>query len=688
MTYDDTADATSKSRPEISAPKDKHGITPEDMKTLARAWESTIAAGLDARKAWVKAYKEAERFAFESHDFMYEGVYQNKDFRATVPKVWEMINIFGPMVSYRQPHRRIRPRNETQEDPRAPMAAVMQQLLNYTPNEFDWRRETRLWTDQGILGGLGTMWLEQDATTGLVTHLYDDALNMVIDPDATMWRNAYWIARRRRLPRWEVARQLDVSMDDPMFPKAKGMGIEDLYPSSSFQGTEAGASATFRGTDSLKEQRMGRTSETIEVWEVFSKMGIGWRLKEAKYTTYGEEPFDDYPRFFVIPGSGKLWAIDEWPVPLWADRDWPCEFLGWRYRPGHTLPISMIRPVLGMQKALDWFVTMFLQKLKTSSRDFIAIAKDMEEEVVDKIRNGVDLEILDIDPIDLEDKRIQDMVQFLQHPPMNTDLWRIYDLLQSLFERSSGLYGALYSESGPTQSRSATESEDRSNRADLRPDDMRNVVENSHTRMARREAIASRLLYDPEFVGEILGEPAAQIWGEYAEGDLMKIMREYDFNIEVGSTAKPNLEKEHRDALEIFDRAMQIALQVGDFNAINKLMENLQRSRNIPEVDRIYFEPPQPQPDPAQQKAEQEMQLAQQEAEMDGQIKMRKAEIDDQIRQLEAQLKMRGGQQDAQVKKQLGMLKVMAEMMKGQQSSELHAVKMEQAAQPATGGPR
>ena len=317
----------------------------------------------------------------------------------------------------------------------------MEHMLNYTPIEFDWRQETRHWTDQGILGGLGTMWLEYDQGTGLVTHLYDNALNMVVDPDASQWRNAYWIARRRKLPRWEVARQLGISIDD--LPNQPGIGIEDIYPATGGQDTQSGSGATFRSTDSLRDGDRGRTSELIEIWEVFSKMGIGWRLKDAKYQKFGEETHGEYPHFYIIPGSKKLWGIDEWPVPLWADRDWPCEFLGWKYRPGECMPTSMIRPVLGMQKAMDWFVTMFMQKIRTSSRDFIAIAKDMDEEIVDKIRNGVDLEILDIDPVNLEDKRIQDMVQFLQQPPMNPDGWRIYELLQGLFERSSGLYSSI-----------------------------------------------------------------------------------------------------------------------------------------------------------------------------------------------------------------------------------------------------
>jgi len=363
------------------------------------------------------------------------------------------------------------------------------------------------------------------------------------------------------------------------------------------------------GSEAVRQRDGGKTNETIEVWEVYSKMGVGFRLKDYKTADTSDgaqkEPVDDYAHFYFVPGTKRLWAIDDWPVPLYLDNDWPFELLWYRRKPGEFWPISTIKPILGQQKALDWFVTMFLQKLKTTSREFVAIVKDMDEELVEKIKNGVDFDVLDIDPADMGDRRVQDMVQWLQHPEMNPDLYRVYDLLQQLFERSSGLYANIYADTSGGQSRSATDATLKSSKTDLRPDDMRSRVEDAHTRMARRECICARIDYDKELVNEII-PGAGEAWPEYQKGDLIRIMREYDYTVGIGSTQRPNLEKEQQDALEVFDRMAQVAVQMGDTNALNQLARNLYRSRNMLEADMVFIQPPQPSPE--EQQAQQEAQ--------------------------------------------------------------------------------
>ena len=117
-----------------------------------------------------------------------------------------------------------------------------------------------------------------------------------------------------------------------------------------------------------------------------------------------------------------------------------------------------------------------------------------------------------------------------------------------------------------------------------------------------------RLLYSPEMVAEILGPEAAQIWGEYQEGDLTsagggsgRIMREYDYRIEASSTERPDAQKERDDSMELFDRAMQVAINAADLNAANRLLANLQDAMGVPEDRRVTIQPAPPEeppPDP------------------------------------------------------------------------------------------
>lgn len=593
---------------DVQPVRGRDGLSREEHRALARAWEAALGKGRQHKKDFDEAYKEARRFAYESHDFLYQGAWKNRDFRSTVPKVWEMVNIYGPMVAYRQPHRKVEPRWARREDPRLAFTKVCERLLEYHTTELPFRKHCRRWTDDSIVAGCGVMWLEQDRHTGLVGHFYDDVEHCVVDPDACDLKDAWWVARLKKMPRWEIAGLFDVSLHDPDLPRVGAASVADLEEIAPEGSTKSYA---------LRQDLKSATNDCLWVVEVWSKMGLGWKLKDLPAPAQAGggarlERGGSFVHFYLVPGSGRLWLPGDWPVPLWADNDWPMQWLYYRQKSNYLWPVSMIKPILGQQKALDWFVTLFLQKMKTSSRDFVAIAKDLEEDVKEKIETGVDFTVLDIDPLLLEDKRIQDLVQFLQHPPMNPDLYRVYDLLQQLFERASGLYSTMYAESGPTQSRSATESQYRESRADLRPDDMRNEVENAHTDMARRELIAARLLYEPDFVESIVGEGAGATWGEYqaadeatgAPGSLERVMREFVYRIEAGSTAKPNIDKDREDALELFDRGMQPAMAAGDFNAINGFLDLIYESRTVPEAKRVYVQPPAPAgQDPAAEQA-------------------------------------------------------------------------------------
>jgi len=602
------ADAKPRGATDDSYRAGEDGLTRRDHEALSRWWQSTIAKGIKRRKPFVKAYKEAMRFCYESHDFMWDEIDPDARFKSTIPKVWEMVNIFGPMLAFRNPTRTARvryPRPPQQDpqsgqpipDPRILKTKAHQWMLNYQAEEMNLVDESREWVDQSIVAGMGTMWLEQDPTSKLVHHVFDDVMNLVIDPDADRLQDAWWIARKTLMPRWKFA---------------EIVGLDNLQDTRLPRGNHPNILVNDEGepdmTTDLDEVR-GQSNEMVEVWRVWSKMGVGFRGREVDKDVVvtsksKEKKFGDFVAFFIVPGSPYVWDADDWEVPLYADapgNSWPVTVLYYRKKADDFWPVSILKAVLGQQKALDWLATMILNKIRTTSRDFIVTMKQLDQKVQEVIEHGFDLSIIKLDGFDLVDgKKIQDLISFLQHPPMNRDIWEVFSLFSEQFEKSSGLYSALYGRQADSQERSATAAELHNNRADLRPDDMRERVERAHMLMARKEAIAMTLLYDPEFVGKLLGPQAAEWWGEYQEGDLEATMREVDFTVEAESTGKRNLQKEREDFQHLFDRFIQVAMGYQDLNAINKLMELLQRAFNIDEGDRIQIQPPPPPPEQQQ----------------------------------------------------------------------------------------
>jgi hypothetical protein len=573
-------------------------LSKSDHDIISNGWHIAIRAATKHKKRFKDGFDISKKFAYGSHEFMFEETMPEVEFKATVPKVWEMINILGPMLSFRNPHRNVRPRFEREEDPRRPRAETLEKLLNYSAHELDLVKQMRQCVDGSILG-CGVMWLEKDGFSDLWGHFFDSADNLLMDPDAEDIEDALWIARKRYIPRWEFAGDIaEVPLDDPDLPTSGRPNIIESI------GTVSTASR--EEDEAVDKPRAGKTTDLLTVYEVWSKIGIGWRLKsvpEDNYTSATEEMRAikedetlEFRHFYILLNSKKVWSEGEWPVPLWADNSWPCELLYYRKEEDYVWPTPMLVPSLGLQKAINWIVMFLWVHLKTTSRDFIVGSNELDETVREKILSGMDLEWIPLNTADLGDKKWSDLVGFLQHPNAQADLWRYLDLAVKLFEDSTGLYPELYARSGPAEPRSATASNNQQARADIRPDDMREMVERLHSKMARKECIAVTLDgdYNEEFVGRLLGPEAAQAWSQYRDGDLWTVMRELDYRIEAGSAARPNLQTEYEQALAVFDRLMQIAGSVGDINAVNKMAYQFQKAMNILDADIVQFQPPPP----------------------------------------------------------------------------------------------
>ncbi len=89
-----------------------------------------------------------------------------------------------------------------------------------------------------------------------------------------------------------------------------------------------------------------------------------------------------------------------------------------------------------------------------------------------------------------------------------------------------------------------------------------------------------------------------RIWQDTAGMTPQELFRELSYEIASGSGQKINKEKEQANADHMIQTAMPIAMQSGDFNAVNNIMRIRDDAYDVPESQRVQFTPP-PPPEPA-----------------------------------------------------------------------------------------
>lgn len=560
-------------------------------------------------------------------------------FQMTVNKVAEMVQIFGPVLYNRNPIRQVTPRKhpavpgalmeEAQNDPQmfmqmqqldaqaagmreidAARASLLEHYLNFTPVALDLKTEARWAIDEAIIKGAGLLWTEAYSPPGgggkMVGSFYDSVDNLVIDPDMTSLRFSKWVARRRIKPVWEVERMFELA------PGSLRGNMESLNRQGEVEADPEGS--YYRAT--------GHTNDLLTYWEVYSKTGLGGRLTgSAEWIKQPLEQFGDFTYLVVCEGvkyplnvPEALWDLPpdqsmqaiaqkvQWPTPFWADDSWPFVMISFHEVPNDPWPMSHLAPAMGELKFLNWVYSYIAGKIRVSSRDFIAILESASEELKTAIQSGSDYEIIRIKAT--HGKTINEIVQFLQHPQFNGDLWRVIEYVSEQFDRRTGLTELAYGISAK-QYRSAAEAEAKQSATSVRPDDMANKVEDSMSLLARQEALATRWHLTGADVQNVMGPVGSTLWDKLiVPSDPAEVLYQLEYRIESGSARKPNKDRD-RDNMQ---QAMQlllpfyqnVALQTGMVAPFNALVTNWAKTVDLDPTGMLLpIPPPPPQPGPA-----------------------------------------------------------------------------------------
>lgn len=556
-------------------------------------------------------YQFDKKYATESKGMVLSSD-QNVDptFRMSTNKVAEMVELFGPSLYHRNPIRQVNPRKvplppfELLGDPSNPQAALtaqawMQQVnmmraadkgrgsllefyLNATPELLDLKTECRMAIDEALIKGMGCLWTElyqpYGSSVRLVGSFFDTVDNCLIDSDMETLRDAKWVARRCVHPAWQIEEEY---------------GLEPNSLRGMYESFQQQAQVNIDPDGEYNRVR-GVTNDLIVYWKIYSKMGVGGRMKGMMNQAARDvlAQFGDFVYLVILEGvpyplnlppavtsdpNGMQEAARrlQWPVPFWADDSWPFTPISFHWIPRCVWPMSHVCPAMGELKFLNWFYSFLAGKVRTTCRDFIAVKKAAGEEIKTTILNGEDLALIEIEQAH---GTISEVVQWLQHPAMNGDVFKVAELIEGNAEKRLGLNELIYGESS-RQMRSAAEADMKSDQTKIRPDDMAKKVEEAMTEVARKEALAARWCLSDQDVGPIMGPIAGSFWRQLVmSSDLLAVTHQLEFRIEAGSTRKPNRDRDQANMANAIQTLFQPLFQFGmasqNFGPVNKLMSD------------------------------------------------------------------------------------------------------------------
>jgi hypothetical protein len=573
--------------------------------------------------------------------------------RITINKVAELVQLFGPALYHRNPIRKVTPRKVVPPvpemfglppdpsmvdmntiDPNAVMAfqqainasesslkidkmraELLEKYLNYTPTAMDLKTHSRWAIDEALIKGFGVLLTQSyrppGSTQSFSSTSYESVDNLYLDPDAERWSDIKWMAIKCVHPVWQVERD---------YGHAPGslQGVAGMESFSQISEVETDPTGDYR-------RKQGMTSDLIVYYKIWSKMGMGGRLsgidqnQASKFDAFGDYVYlvlaDGYPYPLNLPkpiadamlGEDQDLAMQaqqiamqslSWPTPFWADNTWPVTPIVFHWRPKKLWPMSHMKPGLGELKFLNWAWAFLAGKVKTASRDFVAIAKSAGEELKERIKHGPDYSIIEVESIH---QSIDNVVKFMQHPGFNPELYKVIEGVTFNFERRVGLTELMYGLSS-RQMRSAQEASIKSDAVSVRPDDMANLVEDAMTDVARKEALTARWHLKGPDVSRVLGDSGAQMWEQLVvSSDPGAILYQLEYRIEAGSARKPNRSTEAenmRDAVQnLFQPLFSYAQATGNVKPINSLIEDWAKSIDL-DPNKYLLEPPPPPPMP------------------------------------------------------------------------------------------
>jgi hypothetical protein len=605
---------------------------------LVSLWQSILFGARNVkREQFQNDADEAMRFYGGRHDFVYTRDLSPwlpaPSFTMTVNRVADVVSRFGPLLYHANPNRRATPREivaippglwpspqvfqavasgeQVRQELDRLKGAVMESYLNWTPLVTDLRAHSRSAIDEALIKGRGVLMTALYQPPGtpfkVAGSFFETVDNLLIDPDSESLHHATWTAIWCCHPTWQVEREY-------------GLRPGTLRGNYESYAQQAQVDAQGAGTAGYVRQQ-GLSNDQLGYWKVFSRMGLGSRIKGSRgvaghpLDVFGDNvflviapgvpyPLNLPPEVTRMPGAtadphvfGDLYRRVSWPIPTWVSGQWPFSVLDFRPIPRRVWPMSPVQPGLGELKMIDWIYTFLSTRIKKSYRSYLCVTADMDQNVTSQLINGQDLEIIKVPP--RAGSNINELVSKFEFPEVKGEIVEVLRILQEQFNERVGLNEL---DTG-RQLRSAAEADYRVAHMQLRSDDWAEIVEDWQSQAARKEAFAARYHLGPQDVAPALGEAAAYFFAQFLKSpDVARIATDLEYRIESGSVRKPNRDREIRTVTDLMQSAAPVLSQVGfgmgNWGPWNSLIERWCRARGESPAGLLVTAPPLPPPPP------------------------------------------------------------------------------------------
>ena len=481
-----------------------------------------------------------------------------------------MVQLYLQQEMAQQQYQRFLAQQQQQLDQRIMKAKLLADgpdkgVLNQTPGENNQFWHNRNAIADGLIAGRGLVLTKKATTpTGLVTikSEWHSVMNLLLDPDALSVAQAWWAALRCVEPVWKVEEDY----------RLKPGTLKGNWESQNRQ-----AEGMSDPIYNFKKQT-GRTSDLLVYWKIWSRMGIGGRLDGVE--AEDRQPLDLFGKHcFLAVAEGVDWPLNippalhqktpaelrphiVWETPFYLDDayPWPFTELDFHPLPGHLWPYAHMTPALGYQQFLDWAFSAAAGTIMRTFTDTILVDKSACKEIIDQLMQNEDLRIVEVDRDG--NRQLKEYVETLQYNPMNQDLFTVLAMVEKAFERATGMSELMY---GTTdrQMRSAQESEDKSNFASIRPNDMRKQCYAWQDVVARKEAIAWHYHASGRDVAPLVGDFNGMVWDSLIAGtDFGVLTQELDCSVQAGSMERPDFRKDQKVAEALAQMVMPMGFQV------------------------------------------------------------------------------------------------------------------------------
>lgn len=461
-----------------------------DGRTLKRI----IEAAVGARAEYLKMGEKIERYGYsDDYSFLYQEFaeqFPDLFFKARVNKTSEFVDVMGPHLYPYDPYYLVN--TEKWADPATRHRhEVEQTYVNYLTRACDRYRHGRDSVTHGLTFGRGVLWTGYNARKGLVQSVNVHSRDILVDPDARTQEESNMIGRIRVKPRWEMMK---------LFPQC----AEYLKTVEKMAET---------ATDAKKST--STVSDLIRYHECYFRVGLHHYYDDM---TFGGE-MDDSPMKYIVCGDYVL-AKEAWEIPFWRKDAWPCRFLDFRRRPGRVWPMATLEPALGHIEALNWIYTLYISKMRFTTRTPLAVmtlnGQGLDDNNFMKLIAGAQMDVIKFN-VNGENYKLADFVQQFKFESGVEELERFVSIVSKEFEHASGLGELMYFGQTETQLRTAEDVRLKSETSKNRVNDMKVQVEKFMTEVGDNERFAARYLEaTPERIGQLFGQGAAQAWGSLA----------------------------------------------------------------------------------------------------------------------------------------------------------------------------